>query len=1021
MKLADTCIKRPVFTSVLIAVLMVFGVTAYFRIGVDLMPDVEFPYVTITAIYPGADPETMESKIVDKIEETVNQVNGIEMMRSTSMENLGFIIIQFELEVDADKALQDVRDKVAAVTRELPADLEPPIVQQFDINAQPIFAVAVSGPQEIKELTHLAEDVVKQRIQTLRGVGGVDVVGGQEREFKVWVNTEKIEAHGLDVSNVVTALKMQNVEIPGGRIDMGDREFAVKTKGQVHSAEQLASIFITSFDGASIRIGDVAVVEDGQVEKRSHSAIDDQSAVALLIRKQSGANTVEVAQLVEETLEELREQMPEGVKISVPSDESEFIVESIDGVKEDLLLGGFLAIFIILFFLRDWRATFISALALPTSVIATFAFIKVAGFTFNVLSMLALSLSIGMLIDDAIVVIENIYRHIEMGKPARQAASEAVDEIGLAVLATTLCIVAVFVPVATMKGMIGRLFLQFGLTVAFAVLISLFVAFTLTPMLSSRMLKPETGKRKFFISRGIGALLSLIDRVYRVLLGAALKQRFVTLLLAAAIFIASVLMLHYVPSEFFPPEDRGSVKVWVEMPAGTSLDATRRYADDIAGEMVRVPGVDFTFTTIGGGMQPEVNKAEILVNLVEKDHRAFSQDEAIVYIRGLLAGRTDGKIAVEQAFGMGSSTGSRSAAVMYNLDGRDFDKLNATADAMIAELKKRGGYVDLDTTYRGGKPEVTVSINRDRAADLGVPIAMIAMSIRTFFAGEKATDLVAGGTRYDVRVQLDAKHRSRLDDILRLKVRSTNGQLVAMSNLVTIDTGSGPAKIERHNRMRNVTLLSGLDGKTLGTAVKEIDEIAKKKTGASVMGGWAGMAEIMQKSFAELLSALILAVVIVYLILAAQFESFLHPFTIMLSLPLSLIGAVAGLLLSGYSLNIMTFIGVIMLMGLVTKNAILLVDYTNRMRKQGRQREEALLIAGPVRLRPILMTTAAMVFGMVPVALALSAGGEMRAPMAVAVIGGLITSMLLTLVVVPVAYSVLDSTKERLAGLFSRG
>ncbi|MFH1437263.1 MAG: efflux RND transporter permease subunit [Pseudomonadota bacterium] len=1020
MILADTCIKRPVFTSVLIAVLMVFGVTAYFRIGVDLMPDVEFPYVTITAIYPGADPETMESKIIDKIEETVNQVNGIEMMRSTSMENLGFIIIQFELEVDADKALQDVRDKVAAVTKELPADLEPPIVQQFDINAQPIFAVAVSGPQEVKELTRLAEDVVKQRIQTLRGVGGVDVVGGQEREFKVWVNTEKIEAHGLDVSNVVSALRMQNVVIPGGRIDMGDREFSVKTKGQVHSAEQLASIFITSIAGAPLRIGDVAVVEDGQVEKRSHSAVDDQSAVALLIRKQSGANTVEVAELVMETLEELRKLMPEGVKISVPSDQSEFIVQSIDGVKEDLLLGGFLAIVIILFFLRDWRATFISALALPTSVVATFAFIKVAGFTFNVLSMLALSLSIGMLIDDAIVVIENIYRHIEMGKPAMRAASEAVDEIGLAVLATTLCIVAVFVPVATMKGMIGRLFLQFGLTVAFAVLVSLFVAFTLTPMLSSRMLKPETGKKKFFISRGIGALLNLIDRVYRVLLGAALKQRFVTLLIAAAIFIASVFMLHYVPSEFFPPEDRGSVKVWVEMPAGTSLDATRKYTEDVAGKVGKVPGVDFTFTTIGGGMQPEVNKAELLVNLVEKDHRAFSQDEAIVYIRGLLAGRTDATIAVEQAFGMGSSTGSRSAAVMYNLDGRDFDRLNAAADAMIAELKKRGGYVDLDTTYRGGKPEVTVSINRDRAADLGVPIVMIAMSIRTFFAGEKATDLVAGGTRYDVRVQLDAKHRSRLDDILRLKVRSTNGQLVAMSNLVTIDTGSGPAKIERHNRMRNITLLSGLDGKTLGTAVKEIDEIATQKLGAEVMGGWAGMAEIMQKSFAELLSALILAIIIVYLILAAQFESFLHPFTIMLSLPLSLIGAVAGLLLSGYSLNIMTFIGVIMLMGLVTKNAILLVDYTNRMRKQGRQREEALLIAGPVRLRPILMTTAAMVFGMVPVALALSAGGEMRAPMAVAVIGGLITSMLLTLVVVPVAYSVLDSMKERVAGLFAR-
>lgn len=1021
MKITDLSIKRPVLTSVMMAALVVFGVTAYFRIGVDLMPDVDFPFVTITAVYPGADPETVESKIIDKIEESVNQVNGIEMMQSISTENVGFIIIQFELEVDGDKALQDVRDKVSSILKELPKDLEPPIVEQFDINSQPILAVTVSGNKKVKELTSVAEDIIKQRLQTIPGVGGIDIIGGQEREFKVWIDPEKVEAHGLGVSDVVTALKMQNVEIPGGRIDMGAREFVVKTKGQVHSAGELSSIFISSFNGAAIKIGDVAVVQDGEVEIRSHSSIDEKSAVALLIRKQSGANTVEVAERVRETLGAIEKQVPEGVRISIPTDSSTFIEESIAGVKEDLLIGGILAVIIILFFLRDWRSTIISALALPISVIATFAFIKVAGFTFNTLTMLALSLSIGMLIDDAIVVIENIYRHMEMGKTAMRAAGEAVNEIGLAVLATTLCIVAVFVPVATMKGIMGRFFVQFGLTVAVAVLVSLFVAFTLTPMLASRLLKPEAEKKrkKNIISRKTGDMLKWLDKIYRRLLGAALRHRLITIAVAAVIFIASLFMMKFLPSEFMPEQDRGQINVSVELPPGTTLAATRQYADEMIREISKIPGVDYTFTTIGGGTQSEINIARIQVNLVDKKERAFPQDEAIVYLRNLFAGRKDAKIAVEPLFGMGGESGGRAAQIQFNINGRDYDEINRAADEIIKVMKEKGGYVDVDTTHRGGKPEVTVNIDRDRAADLGVPITIIALSIRTFFAGEKATDLMTEGMRYDVVVQLDENHRSKLEDILRLKVRSTKGQLVSLSNIVSIGTGEGPARIEHHNRMRSVTLMANLDGKALGTAVEEIENAASKAMPPTVTGEWTGAAKIMQESFVQLYGALLLAIIIVYLILAAQFESFLHPFTIMLSLPLSLVGAVGALLVTGMSLNILSMIGVIMLMGLVTKNAILLVDYTNTLRGRGLEREEALLEAGPVRLRPILMTTAAMIFGMLPVAFALSAGGELRAPMAIAVIGGLLTSMLLTLVVVPVAYSTLDTIKEKVAGFFT--
>jgi HAE1 family hydrophobic/amphiphilic exporter-1 len=1014
MKLADLSIKRPVLATVMVGVLVVFGVTAYFRLGIDLLPDIDFPFVTITAVYPGADPETVESRVVDKIEEAVNQVNGLKLMSSSSMENVGFILMQFELEVNGEKAVQDVRDKVAGVIRELPQDLEPPIVEKFDVNTQPIMAVALSGPLPPRDLTALAKDVLKERLQTIRGVGGVEIVGGQEREFKVWVDPEKVESFGLSVSDVMGALMAQNAEIPGGRIDMGNTEFAVKIKGQVHSARELSDIAITSIGGAPIRIGDVAAVEDGQVERRSLSAINDESAVALLITKQSGANTVAVADMVKKTLESMKEQVPKGVRMSIPTDSSDFIKQSIEGVQEDLLLGGILAVVIILFFLRDWRATLISALALPTSVIATFAFIKAAGFTFNMMTMLALSLSIGMLIDDAIVVIENIHRHLEMGKSPFKAASEAVDEIGLAVLATTLSIVAVFVPVATMKGMVGRFFKQFGLTVTFAVLMSLFVAFTLTPMLSSRLLRTGHRRKEFVVFRWIGAYLQWLDSIYRRLLGAALRHRAITVISAIVIFIASLGMTALVPVEFMTTEDRGQIKVNVELPSGMSLAATEKYVQDVAVKIRKIPGVDYTFTTIGGGRQPDVNQAQIQVNFVGKHRRAFSQDEAITYIRGMFANVRNARFAVGPLFSMGGSSGMRSAQLMYNVRGRDYGEINKAADAIAAALNKSSGFVDVDTSFRGGKPEATVHIDRDRAADLGVPVAVIAMSIRTFFAGEKATELLTEGTRYDVRVQLDEKNRSRFDDILRLNVRSTSGQLVSLSSLVTVGTGEGPAKIERQNRMRNVTVMANLDGKALGDAVKEVDAAAKKLLPSTLQGAWTGMADIMKDSFAQLFSALILAIIMVYLILAAQFESFLHPFTIMVSLPLSLVGAAGALLASRMSLSIFSMIGIIMLMGLVTKNAILLVDYTNTLRRRGMSRQEALLAAGPVRLRPILMTTSAMIFGMTPVALALSAGGEQRAPMAVVVIGGLLTSMFLTLVVVPVVYSLFDSAKERI-------
>ena len=1016
MKIADVCIRRPVFASVLIGTMVVFGLVAYRDIGVDLFPDVEFPVVTVTAVYPGADPETIESKVIEPLEEAVGSVAGIDFMQATAQDNVGVMIVQFVLERDGDEAAQDVREKVAAAQPNLPADMEPPVVQKFDIGAAPILQLALGGELSPRELTRLADDVVKARLQTVAGVGSVELIGKREREIHAWLDPEALEQYGLTSSDVVGALGAQNVDIPGGRLEPPGRELSLKTRGQVSSAAELGEIVITAAAGTPIRVRDVARVEDGEEEARSAAYLDGQSAIGLVVRKQSGANTVEVARRVREALEELKPDLPETVAVTVALDNSSFIEASIESVRFDLAFGGLLAVLIILFFLGDWRATVISALALPSSVIAAFAVIEALGFTFNQMTMLALTLSIGILIDDAIVVIENIYRHLELGKSPVDAARDGTAEIGLAVMATTAAIVAVFLPVAVMKGMIGQFFLQFGVTVAAAVILSLIVAFTITPAYAARLLRPDHGPRSW-IGRLMTAFLDGIDSAYRVLLGLALRHPFVTLAAATGIFVGSFALLAYVPTEFIPAEDRGEFTVRVELPQGTDLATTESYSGEIAEQLRAVPGVVHTWTTVGAGAQGEVNLALIQVNTLPKQERAFSQAQAMEHVRAKLAGRDDAIISVEQVDAFGGGGAFKQTVIQFNIRGHVLDELREASTALTGALAEAGGFVDLDTSFRGGKPEVQVTIDRDRAADLGVPIAALAMTLRTFFAGEKATELVTPDGRYDVRARLAAEHRQDPAVIPGLTVRSTkSGQLIPLSELVMVTPGSGAGKITRQDRQRQITVFANLEGRPMGAAMAEVERLAGEVVPPSLSTAWTGTGDIMIESFGYMGEALILAIILVYLILAAQFESLIHPLTIMFSLPLAVTGAFGALALSGMSLNIFTFIGFIMLMGIVTKNAILLVDYTNQLRERGVERREALLQAGPTRLRPILMTTLATVFGMVPVAISQEAGAEQRAPMAIAVIGGLLSSTFLTLVVVPVVYEFLD----RLAGLFRR-
>ncbi|HUQ03384.1 MAG TPA: efflux RND transporter permease subunit [Kofleriaceae bacterium] len=1012
----DVFIRRWTFALTLTMGLIVFGLFSYPKVGVDLFPSVEFPFVSVTVVYPGADPASMEDKVAKPIEDSLSSMAGIKRLTTINLESVTQVLIEFELEVNGDQAVQDVRDKLGTLDAILPKGIESINIQKFDVGAMPIMSVALSAPDAMspRELTRLAEDVVKERIQRIPGVGAVDVIGGREREIHVEVDPGRLEARGLTPADVAMALQGQNLELPAGRITEGTQELVVTTKGAFSTLQEIADAPIVSGPGFAVRIGDVAAVKDDMAEKRSHASVDGKPAIALVVQKTSGANTVAVAEEVKRALAELGQQLTEKqVAITITQDNAPFIEKSFHEVQFDLALGALLAVIIVFGFLRDPRATFISALALPTSVIATIWFLNLLGFTFNMMTMLALSLSIGLLIDDAIVVIENIHRHMENGKPPMEAASTGTAEIALAVLATTLSIVAVFLPVATMKGLIGRFFLQFGVTVSVAVMVSLFVSFTLTPMLSARLLKVNHGKR-FILSRGIERVLDAVDHVYRGLLGFVLRSfwtKMGTFVLAMFVLIGSCGMAGQIKNEFLPEEDRSQLSIDIELPVGTSLAYTTEIVERIAADVRgQITGIDNTYVQVGGGGTGKVNMAKIYVNLVSPSKRTFTQQHLMAWAReryGILSEKGL-KVAVNQVDMAGGDSGFKQQAVQFNLRSNDMDRLIKAAGDLQEAMRKTGKFVDLDSTYSSGKPQIEIDPDRAAAKDLGVPVASIATTLRALAAKDKVTDFKdpIDLDIYDVKLTLSSENEQSLTSLSNLTVRAASNELVPLSSVVKVERGVGPSEIDRQARMRQITVLANLaPGVAQGESATLVEELAKKVVPADIVQETSGNAEMMQESFGYMLQALVLAIILVYMILAAQFNSLIHPLTIMLSLPFAVVGAFGGLIISGANMSIFGMIGLIMLMGLVTKNAILLVDYANHKKEEGLSTKDALMAAGPVRLRPILMTTAAMVLGMMPVALALGEGGEGRAPMAIVVIGGLITSTALTLVVVPIVYS----------------
>ncbi|MBK7630422.1 MAG: efflux RND transporter permease subunit [Ignavibacteriales bacterium] len=1019
MKLADVSIRRPVFATMMIMSLIVLGLFSYYKLSVDLYPDVDIPFVVITTVLPGAGPEQIETDVTKIIEDAVNPVEGVDFIQSTSQENVSIVVIAFKLEINGKDAAQDVREKIAAIKANLPTEIEDPVIQRYDPASLPIMSLTVSGNMSDKDITTYTKDVIKKRLENIPGVGSVNLVGGSEREVQIEVDVARLRAYNISIQDVIMNVGGQNVEIPGGNVTEGKSQLLVRTMGKYKSVEDFNKVIVATPMGRPVYLSDIATVEDGVVEKKSLTRVNGKIAVGLNIIKQSGSNTVQVAHNVNKQIANIQKDIPAGLAINVALDNSIFIETSIDDVLFDILYGGLLAVIVIYLFLANFRATVISGLALPASIIASFIFMFALGFTLNMMSLLALSLAVGLLIDDAIVVIENIYRHMSQGETPMEAAKSASEEIGLAVMATTFTIVAVFVPVAFMPGIVGRFFYEFGITISAAVLVSLFVAFTLTPMLSSKWLHREdeehTGKENIlqrFLYR-FNQWFNKLNSKYEKSLRWSLSHRKTIVFGAIAIFILSFMLMGMLGSQFFPESDQSQFNLIVESSPGSSLEQTSYICEKVEDVIRNNPEVTTVLTTIGSGNDP-VTKATILVKLVHTNERNKSDKQLISEIRNKIKFIPGAKFSARVQGGPGGNE----KPVTLSIRGESIAELQKIAEKVEAIVKQTPGAVDVDNSLELSKPEIRINIDREKASDLAVNPFLIASTVRAMVDGAVATQFKEGDEQIDVRVRLKKDDRKNINDLSLITVKSNKkignqDFLIPITDIATITQDVGPAKINRYARQKEIRVDANLDGRFLGVV---LGDILKETSNLELKSGYSinviGQGQTQEESFGNMLLTLLLAIVFVYIVLAAQFDSFIHPFSIMLALPMSIIGAVLSLLIFGSALSVMSMIGIIMLMGLVTKNGILLVDYTNVLRERGMSRFDALVKAGPTRLRPILMTTFAMIFGMVPVALALGEGAEFRAPMGQAVIGGLITSTLLTLFIVPVVYSILDDVSN---------
>jgi HAE1 family hydrophobic/amphiphilic exporter-1 len=1127
MWLTTVSIRRPIFIIMFVLALIVLGWTARSKMPVELEPKIDFPYITVLTTYPGAGPNEIETLVSEPIEKAVGSISNLRNVTSSSQDGVSSVVLEFELGTPLDAAAADVRDKVSSIRANLPEDVEEPTIMKLDIASEPVMTIGLIGPISPKEMRILADDTITDRLAKVGGVAAVNVTGGEEREISVQVDRDRLDAYGLSLDKIVSGLRYANLNLPAGSIKEGARDYSVRTVGEFHAADEIRDIRIELPDKESgktqsVRLGDIATVSDSVAEPTQLSRINGKPSVVLNIQKQSDANTVSVADGIKKQLKQLESIMPAGVQTVITRDDSKYVKDSLNDVQHSLFEGVLLVVIIVFLFLHTARATFIVAIAIPTSIVATHLPISSFGFTLNTMVLLALSLVVGILVDDSIVVLENIERHLRMRKHPEAAAIDGRSEIGLAAITITFVDIVVFVPIAFMGGIVGMFFKQFGITVAVATAFSLFMSFTLTPMLASRWLKSELDKEaddeakqvrlqngtasiKDRIDNQAGKLFSGLERFltglnyrYKGVLEWALHNRYLTLVIGfvsllvvfsmaiplpkagmphdvagkmmmprlmvaliallltgialavdrtgrrvAVVFGALMVLIAltvYLPFGFgfFPEVDRGEFTINVRTAPGTSLRQTDQIVKRIEAILATVPefkpvktgneidrGYYMSYVGMAqsgfAGANTGPQYAVISGKLVQKNHRHRGVREISSWL-----GQQTAHIPGAEMISVVPMSGHGSGGLTKEVQGQNMDNILDTANRLAGIMKKIPGAVDVDVSYKPSKPERRIVVDRLRAADLGLSVAQIATAARTAIDGDDTVKFREGGTEYPIRVQYAKNMRSAASDVEKMIVATKSGAPVYLRDVADVKHDFAPTKIDRKNRQRVVYVTANVaEGYELGNVSQSLEPAIKsmqKAPGTTISTG--GMEQIMYESFGYMGSSLLLAVLLVYMLMGALFESFLTPFVIMFSLPQAMVGALLALLITGKPLSIVAMIGIIMLMGLVTKNAILLIDYTNTLRSRGEDRHTALLEAGPTRLRPILMTTLAMIGGMLPTAVALSEGSEMRSPMAIAVIGGLILSTLLTLIVIPVTYTVVDDAWQwftRVFGIKSRG
>ena len=1023
MSISEICIRRPVFTWVLVLVPVVLGLVSYFELGVDLFPKVDFPVISISANLPGASAEEMESSVTKPLEEALNTIAGIDELRSVTREGLSTIVVRFVLEKNGDVGAQEARDKISSITRTLPEGMETPLVNKFDLDAAPIITLAVSGKRDLQEVTEIAKHEIQELLQTVPGVGNVFLSGGRNRAINVRVDTDQLRALEISIEDVRRALITQNLEVPGGIVDQGPREMVLRTLGRITRPEDFNNLIVANRNGYPIRIKDIGRAEDSIEEPRGFSRLDGQNAVSLFIQKQSGTNTVAISDAIEARLQKIKKSLPKDIIVEVTQDQSRFIRVSMEEVKFHLMLAAVLVGATILLFIRDWRTTIIATLAIPTSIIPTFLLMQWMGFSLNNITMLGLILAIGIVIDDAVVVHENIFRHMEEnGLDAMQASRVGTNEIALAVLATSLSLVVIFVPVAFMGGMVGRFFSSFGLTVAFAILMSLFVSFTLTPMLCSRFLKLEKTDAKHSGSKS-STFYRLIESFYSSILQWSLKHRWITVITSLLVVFSTVPIMMNLGVNMIPRDDQSELQIGFITPEGYTLERTDEVVREIESRLAELPGVVHRYTSIGQGGrakgQGDVTRGSIYLRLVELEDRNFSQFDIMRRTREILSEYPDLRPSVSDVSALGGGPNGDNRIFQISLQGPDINQLAQYAETLRAKLEALPGMVDVDSTLSMRKPELQVSIDRERAMDLGIPVQNIANTLNVLVGGQIVSSYKEGTEQYDVWLRAEKQFRTDSKSLLALTLPSPTAGPIELASLARLNEQQGPNQIDRLNRQRTVTIMAHPDEVSLNDAVRYANRcVADMKLPPDYGIVFGGQADMLNETAYYFAVALILSITFMYLILAAQFESWIHPISILAALPVTIPFGLLSLLLLRTPLDLYAMFGLFMLIGIVKKNGILQVDKTNELRRAGMQREPAILEANHTRLRPILMTTVMLMAAMIPIAMGQGPGASARASMAKVIIGGQALSLLLSLIVTPVIYSLLDDMKLFLSRRF---